>query len=99
MPRPLPLPLRRVLLRRSAAGQPAGRIAADLGLAPRTVRRLVAACRRRGPGALAPAYRTGPVGPPPSRQGGYQAAGGGTAPPGRPGPRPLAGAPRTWRGT
>jgi transposase len=56
MPRSLPLPLRRALCRRWQRGQGARDIADALGLAPRTVRRLLRRLRRGGPDALAPRY-------------------------------------------
>ena len=40
MPRPLPVPVRHALWRRVCKNQDAATIAAELGLAPRTVRRL-----------------------------------------------------------
>lgn len=74
MPLPVPLPVRRALLRRLKAGQSVARMADDLGLAPRTVRRLVSALRQHGPDALRPAYHTGAAGPPPPLRAVHQAA-------------------------
>src|SRR5690242_15555908 len=59
MPRPVPLPIRRAVCRRWRRGQPARAIADDLGLAPRTVRRLLGRLRQGGPDALRPAYGRG----------------------------------------
>src|SRR5262245_34866284 len=55
MPAPLDLPVRRVIQSRLRRNQPPARIASDLSLAPRTVRRL--AQRLRAGDALAPCYR------------------------------------------
>ena len=56
MPRPLPVPVRQAIWRRSQHGQDGSAIAADLGLAPRTVRRLIRSFRQRGPAAVSPSY-------------------------------------------
>jgi hypothetical protein len=59
MPTPLPLPLRRLILRRADRGHSAAAIARALRLCPRTVRQLLQAFRRQ-PQRLEPAYRPGP---------------------------------------
>jgi hypothetical protein len=56
MPRPIPVPVRQAIWRRSQGGQDAPTIAAALGLATRTVRKLIRRFRRGGPTALAPSY-------------------------------------------
>lgn len=56
MPRPLPIPVRQALWRRSQDGQDGPTIAAALGLAPRTVRHLLRRVRRGGPDALVPSH-------------------------------------------
>jgi hypothetical protein len=59
MPAPLPLPLRRLILRRSQQGQDATTIADALKLRPRTVRHLLQRFAEQ-PDDLRPAYRPGP---------------------------------------
>jgi hypothetical protein len=56
MPRPLPVPIRQALWQRAGKDQDAATIAAELGLAPRTVRRLIDRLQQRGPAALHPSY-------------------------------------------
>jgi hypothetical protein len=56
MPRPTPLPLRRVILQRAEQGQSATTIARSLGLVPRTVRQLLQRLRVHGKEAVAAAY-------------------------------------------
>jgi len=59
MPAPLPLPVRRLILRRADRGQTAATIAQALHLCPRTVRQLLQRFQQqRQP--LQPAYRPGP---------------------------------------
>ena len=61
MPRPIPTPLRRALYRRWRRGQAARTIAEALGLALRTVRRLLRRCDPGEPESVLPAYaRRGP---------------------------------------
>jgi hypothetical protein len=48
MPQPVPLPIRHAVAQRVASGQTAPAIAAALGLAPRTARRLARLCRAAG---------------------------------------------------
>jgi hypothetical protein len=62
MPRPTPLPLRRVVLQRAQQGQSAALIARALGLVARTVRHLLQRLRAGGEAALAPSYH-GPAAP------------------------------------
>jgi Homeodomain-like domain len=57
MPRPTPEPIRTAILRRCRDGQDAARIAAELSLPPRTVRRLVRRLRDGGEEAIRPDYR------------------------------------------
>jgi transposase len=57
MPRPLPVPVRHNVFRLWQAGDSAPSIAAELGLARRTVERLVRRFRQRGVGAIHPDYR------------------------------------------
>src|SRR5437868_9665950 len=56
MPRPVPVPIRTMIWRRWRLGHTAARIAAELSMAPRTVRHLVHQFRRRGEAALRPNY-------------------------------------------
>jgi transposase len=56
MPHPLPVPVRLAIWRRYQDGQDGSTIAHDLGLAPRTVRRLVHRLRREGQAAVSPDY-------------------------------------------
>src|SRR4051794_7969352 len=56
MPRPLPVPVRQAIWRRYQDGQDGPTIATALGLAPRTVRRLVHRFRQGGQAALIPSY-------------------------------------------
>jgi hypothetical protein len=56
MPRPLPVPVRQAVWRRSQDGQDGPTIATALGLAPRTVRHLVRRLRQGGLAALFPSY-------------------------------------------
>jgi len=65
MPPPIPMPVRQVIVQRTAQGQSAGLIARCLGLVPRTVRRLVQRLRVRGPNALATSYPSRPYPHPP----------------------------------
>src|SRR5260370_31010364 len=68
MPTPIPMPVRQVIVQRTAQGQSASLIARCLGLLPRTVRRLVQRLRVRGPNALATLYPGRPhPHPPPFR--------------------------------
>lgn len=66
MPRPIPIPIRRAILRRLRRGQSPRIIAEDLGLPLRTVRRLVRRLRHGGEDALPPDYghRRCPPAPP-----------------------------------
>jgi transposase len=57
MARPLPVPVRQNVFRRWQVGDSAADIAADLGLALRTVERLVRRFRQRGEQAIYPDYR------------------------------------------
>ena len=67
MPQPLPVPLRQAIWLRFQGGQDPAAIAEDLGLEPRTVRRLVARCRQMGRDAVVPAYdRCGAATPKPA---------------------------------
>ena len=62
MPRPVPIPVRQAIWRRFQDGQDGPTIARDLGLAPRTVRRLLAPLpvgRPGGPGSLLRPLRGG----------------------------------------
>jgi hypothetical protein len=65
MPPPIPMPVRQVIVQRTAQGQSAGFIARCLGLVPRSVRRLVQRLRVRGPNALATSYPSRPYPHPP----------------------------------
>ena len=56
MPAPIPVPVRRAIWRRHLRGQAPAAIAANLGLASRTVRHLLRCWQRHGPEALAPRY-------------------------------------------
>src|SRR5262249_55532841 len=56
MPRALPVPLQLAISRRLRRGQGAPAIAADLGLAVRTVRKLIGRLRGAGPDAVATRY-------------------------------------------
>src|SRR3954454_4887255 len=56
MPRPIPVPLRLALWRRHLDGQDGPSIAQALGLAPRTVRRLIHRLRQEGQPAVIPRY-------------------------------------------
>src|SRR5882724_8808673 len=56
MPRALPLPLRQLVIQRCQDGHDPATVAADLGLKPDTVRRLVRRLRVAGPEAIAPWY-------------------------------------------
>src|SRR5262245_40259441 len=67
MPQPLSVPLRQAIWRRYQDGPDPAAIAAALGLAPRTVRRLVARFRAAGRDAVLPAYdRCGAATPKPA---------------------------------
>ena len=67
MPRPLPVPIRQAIWQRFQQGQDGPAIAAALGLAPRTVRRLLRRFQRGGPDALFPSYdRCGEATPKPA---------------------------------
>src|SRR5207249_2129250 len=67
MPRPIPVPLRQAIWRRSQDGQDGPTIAQALGLASRTVRHLLDRFRRGGPAALSPSYdRCGAATPKPA---------------------------------
>jgi hypothetical protein len=57
MPRPIPIPLRSAIQRRWCNGQTVFKIAGELGLLERTVRRLAERFRQRGDAGLAPDYR------------------------------------------
>lgn len=63
MPKPTPVPLRRVIFRRMNEGQRPAAIAAALGLSARTVENLVRRFRRLGEAGIAPGYRA-PAAPP-----------------------------------
>jgi hypothetical protein len=65
MPHPIPMPVRPLIVQRTALGQNAGWIARCLGLVPRTVRRLVQRLRLGGPNALATSYPSRPYPHPP----------------------------------
>ena len=65
MPPPIPVPVRQLIIQRAKQGQSAGLIASSLGLASRTVRRLVQRVRRQGPNALATSYPRRPYSHPP----------------------------------
>ena len=54
MPRPLPVPLRQAIWQRYQDGQDGPTIAAALGLAPRTVRKLIRRFRQQGKAAVMP---------------------------------------------
>jgi hypothetical protein len=56
MPHPLPVPLRQAVCRLGQTGAAAVTIAADLGLSPRTVQRLLQRFRDRGISAVVPSY-------------------------------------------
>src|SRR5262249_25571699 len=56
MPRPLPVPVRQAIWRRSQDGQDSPTIAKSLNRAPRTVRRLIRRFPQAGPVALIPSY-------------------------------------------
>jgi transposase len=60
MPRPVPVPVRRALLRRWEQGQTVGQIAEALSLSRVTVRRLIRRSRERGAEGLEPDYRRAP---------------------------------------
>jgi hypothetical protein len=67
MPRPVPLPLRQAVWRRCQDGQDGPAIATALGLAPRTVRRLLRRFRSGAQDALSPSYgRCGQATPKPA---------------------------------
>jgi Homeodomain-like domain len=67
LPRPIPVPVRQAIWRRSQDGQDGPAIAKALGLAPRTDRRLVRRFRQEGQAALIPSYdRCGAATPKPS---------------------------------
>jgi hypothetical protein len=67
MPRPLPVPVRQAIWRRSQEGQVGPTVARALGLAPRTVRRLVHRFHQGGEATLIPSYdRCGVATPKPS---------------------------------
>ena len=57
MPRPIPVPIRQAMFRLWQQGQGSRDIAAELGLARSTVRRLLGRFRRRGCEGIAPDYR------------------------------------------
>src|SRR5258708_210248 len=59
MPSPLPFAVRHAIWQRSRAGHSAAAIAAELDLAPRTIRRIVTLLQQQGANALVPAYRSG----------------------------------------
>jgi hypothetical protein len=61
MPAPIPLPVRRTLVRLSRQGRSAPAIARRLQLSERTVRHLVQRFRERGDDDLRPSYSTTPV--------------------------------------
>lgn len=68
MPRPLPVPVRQAIWRRVQDGRNGPDIAHDLGLDPRTVRRLVQRFRQEGQAALIPSYdRCGAATPKPAK--------------------------------
>src|ERR1700722_14121173 len=56
MPRPLPVPVRDIIWRRHQDGQDGPTIAEVLGLAPRTVRRLIHRFDQEGKAAVIPSY-------------------------------------------
>jgi hypothetical protein len=67
MPRPVPFPLRQAIWNRFRDGQDGPTIARELGLPPRTVRRLLLRFRPGDPQALAPSYdRCGAATPKPA---------------------------------
>src|ERR1039458_5864496 len=61
MPRPIPIPIRQAMFRLWQQGQGSRDIAAALGLAHSTVRRLLGRFRRQGSEGIAPDYRRPPV--------------------------------------
>jgi Helix-turn-helix domain len=61
MPAPIPLPVRRALVRLARQGRSAAEIARRLQLSERTVRHLVLRFRERGDDDLRPSYSTKPV--------------------------------------
>ena len=60
MPRPIPVPVRRIVIRRCEQGQTAGQIAEALSLPRATVQRLIRRFRERGDGGLEPDYHRVP---------------------------------------
>ena len=54
LPRPLPVPVHQAIWRRYQDGQDGPTIAAALGLAPRTVRKLIRRFRQQGKAAVMP---------------------------------------------
>jgi hypothetical protein len=65
MPRPLPVPVREILLRRWQQGQAVSAIAEDLDLVSRTVRHLLRRFRQQPGAGLLPAYHARPTLTPP----------------------------------
>jgi hypothetical protein len=61
MPAPVPLPVRRALVRLARQGRSAAEIARRLQLSERTVRHLMQRFRERGDDDLRPSYSTNPV--------------------------------------
>jgi hypothetical protein len=66
MPSPIPLPVRKAILRRIQQGQDAATIARALNLCPRTVRHMIRRLRNQ-PDTIGPSYRPGPGRPPESQ--------------------------------
>ncbi len=54
MPRPTPIPIRKVVFARMQRGQSAGQIAVELGLSQRTVEKLLIRFRQRGEAGIVP---------------------------------------------
>lgn len=58
MPRPVPVPIRRAMLRRSQHGESASQLAHSFGLPLRTVRHLLCRFREMGDGTVDPSYKS-----------------------------------------
>jgi transposase len=61
MPRPIPVSIRQAIFQLAQHGQETSHIAAELGLARSTVRRLLGRFRRQGPEGIAAGYRRSPI--------------------------------------
>lgn len=57
MPKPIPVPIRRLLQERARQGETASQLAEAFALSPRTVRNLLQRFRQLGDAAIAPSYR------------------------------------------